>query len=758
MPEDFRQISDSIFRAIRSGNPEIVKESIKKDWLVLGQEDSKGMTPIFLAIKLGKVDIVKAIIENIEEDPLVLKQEFRRRGMTPIFFAIRAERLKEVPDVQKKIIEAIIEKDPSVLEQKDARGMTPIFRAIASGNLEIVKAIIENIEKDSPVLEQKDAGGMTPIFRAIASGNLEIVKAIIENIEKDSPVLKQKDSNGFTPILHAIILENSDIVEAIIKKDPSVLEQKDAKGMTPIFYAITSGNLDIVKAIIENIEEDPLVLKQEFRKKGMTPIFFAIRAERLKEVPDVQKKIIEAIIEKDPSVLEQKDAKGMTPIFRAIASGNLEIVSMIIEKDPSVLKKTDPSQKTPILHAIILENSDIVEAIIKKDPSALEQEDANGLTPIFYAAIMSVKSSGRDNEDKASAVLKVILEQQFSGNINNASQEDVKELFLKKMLLKGIYSEEEALFDFKCLEKAFDKIIPENTFKEIYQDLFNNVDKNQPITSTKKEELKNEEMFIFQSKLKGHESFFIFHVNEDKNLTSISYCDGNKIDKKQKIKGSATHINGVTTFKLNTPIGYSPEFAENFIKENTKDKKKEEFYKKFIEKTIEIEGAEIDYSKTTHSIPAKAQKRGNCVFKSPSLLARFILETIDPTMKFGFDEASKKPTGAGYDEYKKFKDGLTKNALDSIITIKEKISSESDSFSEHFKKYIEDIMKMVEAHSATKLSKDGQPREGFHKKMNHLSFQAHRIKTSTPSNFPSILSNTSPEQATQPKAMPFVPI
>ena len=107
------------------------------------------------------------------------------------------------------------------------------------------------------------------------------------------------------------------------------------------------------------------------------------------------------------------------------------------------------------------------------------------------------------------------------------------------MLLKGIYSEEKAPFYFKSLEKAIDKITPKNTFKEIYQDLFNNLNKNQPIDSSK-----NEEMFIFQSNLKEHTSFFIFHVNkEDGKLTSISYCDGYEIDVERKIKDSATHIN-----------------------------------------------------------------------------------------------------------------------------------------------------------------------------------------------------------------------
>jgi hypothetical protein len=496
-----------------------------------------------------------------------------------------------------------------------------------------------------------------------------------------------------------------------------------------IFRAIESGNLEIVKEILE---KDPLVLERK-NSNGLTPIFLAIKSKNLMKMPEVQKKIVEAIIEEDSLVLTQEDSIRMTPIFRAIASGNLEIVKMLIKKYPKVLEQEESfGMMTPIFFAIRSQSlmkmpevqKQIIKAIIEEDLLVLKQKDPSGMTPIFWAASFSVRSLGHDNEDGASEVLQTILDCQCPRDINKGGQEDFKKLFLTKMLLKGIYSGKRVGFTFELLEKAFNKITlgntsestSENTFKKIYQDLFKNVDKNQPIDSTK-----NEEMFIFQSNLEGHTSFFIFHVNKgDGKLTSISYCDSNEIDVERKIKDSTSHINGVTTFKLKTPIGYDNNFAKNFIEENSQDKHHIWFYNKFRNKDIIFQGRRIDFSEITHSIPTKAQKRGNCSFKVPSLSVRFILETIDPTMKFGFDEVSQKPTGAGYDEYKKFKDGLTKNALDFIMKIKEKISSKSDSFSDYLREEIEDIMKIVETHSTTKLSKDGQPREEFHQEMNNL--------------------------------------
>jgi len=560
--------------------------------------------------------------------------------------------------------------------------------------------------------EEKDSNGNTPIFSAIKSGNLDEVRKIIQ---KNRLALEQTDENGYTPIFSAIFANKPEIVSMIIEKDPSVLKKTDPSQNTPIFIAIIRESQEIVRMIIK---KDPSVLKQKHRLSG-SPISFALEFEK--------PKIAEMILEENPWVLKQMNSIDIKMLlYPAISNGNPRIVKMIIKENPSALKQTD------------------------------------GDVPHYFAAFISCNSSDDDKAAK-SEVLQTILEHQFPGNIKENTQKNLEELILKEMLLKGLYSKEDAhsttnafknTFNKITPENTFNKITPENTFKKIYQDLFKNVDKNQPIN------LKNDEkMYIFSSNLKGHESFFIFHVNEDKNLTSISYCDGNEIDAERKIKDSATHIKGVTTFKLKTSIGYDNDFAKNFIKENTKDKSPEAFYDKFRQKEIIFQGNRIEFSEITHSIPTKAQKRGNCVFKSPSLVARYILEAIDPTMKFGFDMASKKPTGNGYGEYKEFKDDLAKKTMESIIEIKKDISSKSDPLSEDLKKYIEDIMKMVETHSKAKLSKDGQSREGFHEKMNHLSFQAQvglRSKDKTPKQpscfsfvtryFSSNSSNNTPRQ------------
>ena len=211
-------------------------------------------------------------------------------------------------------------------------------------------------------------------------------------------------------------------------------------------------------------------------------------------------------------------------------------------------------------------------------------------------------------------------------------------------------------------------------------------------------------MYIFSSNLKEHVSFFIFHTDANNKLKSISYCDGNYADiESQKIKNSSTHIKGITTFHLKDAIDYSESFAKEFIDQNSEGKSIFDLYDKF--KKSEISGVAIDFSKTTHSIPTKIQKRGNCGFKSTSLLARFILKEKDPRMNFDYDEKKQKPIGAGHDEYKKFKTNLIKKSLDSVSKLKEKISTKLDSFSRYLKNEIKNILEITDDYVEAKREK-----------------------------------------------------
>ncbi|MFZ9469915.1 MAG: hypothetical protein ACO26G_02540 [Rickettsiales bacterium] len=196
-----------------------------------------------------------------------------------------------------------------------------------------------------------------------------------------------------------------------------------------------------------------------------------------------------------------------------------------------------------------------------------------------------------------------------------------------------------------------------NPLPEIYHELFEKMNSDKPI------DLKDgNKLFIRDSRLSGHVSYFIFHVNAQNKLTKISYCDGNKVSDQRSIVGSCTHINSITNYELANPIDFSAEFADKFIKENSQKEDFIDFYNKISAENFKFKGLEeTSISSITYEMPRQKQKRGNCAMKSANILACAILQLKDPSQEFRWD--GRKITGAGYDNYKEFKDELSKLAL-----------------------------------------------------------------------------------------------
>lgn len=62
---------------------------------------------------------------------------------------------------------------------KEAKGKLPIHYAVASGQLEVVKYLIETLKLD---YEVKDKEGNTPFFTAIEHGHLGVIKYLVEEL------------------------------------------------------------------------------------------------------------------------------------------------------------------------------------------------------------------------------------------------------------------------------------------------------------------------------------------------------------------------------------------------------------------------------------------------------------------------------------------------------------------------------------------------------------------------------------------------
>lgn len=410
------------------------------------------------------------------------------------------------------------------------------------------------------------------------------------------------------------------------------------------------------------------------------PIFYAIDHEKID--------IIKSMIAKDHEILTIKNQAGLVPFFYAIYSDKKNVVKAMIEAIPEVLNQQNNFNYTSIFYAIDLDKKNAIKAMIEANPEVLGQQDKHGSSPFFYA--IKFNKSEIEQEIVSSdcfscfrigrqpdTALNMIARAEIGRDLTDIEKENLKEFASNFSLLKNFYYKKaQALKDHLDVKKILASSIPEVTseqtdlyqdFTKIYQEITtNNIPK---ITHIKDDKLNS--MHVFTSLFNDHISYFVFHVDDENKLTAISYCDGNRIDDLRKIEGSENHINGVTTYQLQTPQAFSAKFVKDLLRP-TYQKSADDFDKKIANNTAFPEGL-IDYSKTTFSIPTKKQLRGNCTLKSPNILARFLLEQKSGEKIFDFDVDGKKTIGRGVEVYKEFKQKMAEKVTQKVIDAGAKI-------------------------------------------------------------------------------------
>ena len=359
--------------------------------------------------------------------------------------------------------------------------------------------------------------------------------------------------------------------------------------------------------------------------------------------------------------------------FQALEERNEDKALALLDEMPN-LRVFDKENKPLIACAIDSGFPKIIERVIDKDPKILDTEvqtDAGIFVSVVEYAIYRNAIFAGKGDTKLTNGLKIILKHQFGGIFNDNEQDNPKinsaidvlsSLFSSNLSLESLYGSGGTYIYTSTFKNAIHELKDKkkDDFDLIYQDLFDHIDKGTAI-----ELGSDNKIFIYASYLLKHESYFIFHVNKEDKLTSISYCDASYTNKERKIKGD--HINGVTTLHLENPIEYSDDFAKNFIDNNSKDKPIIDLHKKVTNKQVEIPGILTAFASAIHSIPTKIQEKDNCVTKSFLLLARYLAFLKNPSMDYGFDETLRKTSGNGRDKYKRSKENLIEALLISIL-------------------------------------------------------------------------------------------
>ena len=185
----WKKTKKSIIDDARNGNYDSVQAKIMNNIeamysrAIWGELARFAKHPIFIAVYFDHFDVVKFLVDNLEDKNPKTDGYNERFGATPLHMAATSGRI----DIVKYIMSNVLDKNP-----KDHSGLTPLHYAASGGKLDIVKYLMERLEDNSP----KNGYGITPLHMAAARRQLIVYKYIVENVVENN--LRAK--NGNTPL------------------------------------------------------------------------------------------------------------------------------------------------------------------------------------------------------------------------------------------------------------------------------------------------------------------------------------------------------------------------------------------------------------------------------------------------------------------------------------------------------------------------------------------------------------------------------
>ena len=162
--------------------------------------------------------------------------EYVTQGYTPLLLAI----IKEQTEIA--LLLARGGADVNHAEQtKQAR--LPIHVAAKYGNVEIVKALVEN----GASVHSIDNDSMTALHVACYEGHLDLVKYLIDA----GAHLNCPDGRGRSPLFNAIGYNHVDVVKYLISEG-GIVNCVDNIGWTPLIESVVCGYFDLVTVLLNN--------------------------------------------------------------------------------------------------------------------------------------------------------------------------------------------------------------------------------------------------------------------------------------------------------------------------------------------------------------------------------------------------------------------------------------------------------------------------------------------------------------------------
>ena len=272
--------------AILKGNPELLKLILKdlknlekdknKQDRLINKENTKQLTPQFLAVEIGNIDLI------------LNTPEFSGVGADGSNLLHHAVKCSDTSPKHLGMITKIIIDNQEMINAGDNSNETPLHYAV---RLPRESALRKLLECPSINLSCQNKKGMTALHLAVyvKTNVLKLLLNAISKLPESNKILNMQDTEYKTALLHCIepTVYNKDRLTLLLARHPDVT-LIDSKSNNILHYAANS-KVELLRALVAHIKEKCLdvlngLLSQQ-NKDNNTPLHCAIQ---MKNIPCVE--------------------------------------------------------------------------------------------------------------------------------------------------------------------------------------------------------------------------------------------------------------------------------------------------------------------------------------------------------------------------------------------------------------------------------------------------------------------------------------
>jgi len=322
-----RDVNDktALMYAIEKGNIDIVNFLLERNACSWAQ-DKGGKTVLMYAIEKGDIEIIKKTLEKIKENI-----DNKRTPQEKAQFVNKIKSLEVLEFAEKSsdhIYGHVLGYFKSLgIVNLDNNFEESIYSAAKAGDCEKVK---EFMKKEGFDIDAKDNHDKTVLMYAIESGNLDIVKLLVNKQPRGANV-NIRDGNEKTALMYALEMNtNTNIIDLLLEKNACSFA-KDKTGKTVLMYAIERGGVDIIRRIGKMVGKIDLP-----DKYGKTPLMYAIEK--------ADNSIITFLLQKGAKI-NAKDDGGKTVLMYAVERGAAGVLNYLLEEVNNKLNNMSPQEQ-----------------------------------------------------------------------------------------------------------------------------------------------------------------------------------------------------------------------------------------------------------------------------------------------------------------------------------------------------------------------------------------------------------------------------